>query len=137
MTFDHFLKAQEGSYETALSEFKRGCKTGHWMWFMFPQLQGLGSSATAQKYALGNLNEAKEYLAHPLLGARLIQLTEAFASVENKSAYQILGTPDDLKMKSSMTLFSFCSGEGSVFHQILQKYYDGQRCSYTERICTG
>ena len=137
MTFDHFLKAQEGSYETALSEIKRGCKTGHWMWFMFPQLQGLGSSATAQKYALGNLNEAKEYLAHPLLGARLIQLTEAFASVENKSAYQILGTPDDLKMKSSMTLFSFCAGEGSVFHQILQKYYDGQRCPYTERICTG
>ena len=137
MTFDHFLQAQEGSYEVALSEIKRGCKTGHWMWFMFPQLQGLGSSATAQKYALDNLNEAKEYLAHPLLGARLIHLTEAFASVENKSAYQILGTPDDLKMKSSMTLFSLCSGEGSVFHQILQKYYDGQRCSYTERICTG
>ena len=97
--------------------------------------QGLGSSATAQKYALGNLNEAKEYLAHPLLGARLIQLTEAFASVENKSAYHILGTPDDLKMKSSMTLFSFCSGEGSVFHQILQKYYNGHPCSHTERIC--
>ena len=136
MTFDHFLKAQEGSYDTVLSEIKRGRKTGHWMWFMFPQLEGLGSSATAQKYALGNLNEAKEYLAHPLLGARLIQLTEAFAAVENKSAYHILGTPDDLKMKSSMTLFSFCSEEGSTFHQVLQKYYDGQRCSYTERCCS-
>ena len=136
MTFDHFLKAQEGSYEAELSEIKRGCKTGHWMWFMFPQIQGLGSSATAQKYALGNLNEAKEYLAHPLLGARLIQLTEAFSSVENKSAYHILGTPDDLKLKSSMTLFSLCLGEGSIFHQALQKYYEGQRCSYTDRCCS-
>ena len=136
MTFYHFLKALEGSYEAALSEIKRGCKTGHWMWFMFPQIQGLGSSATAQKYALGNLNEAKEYLAHPLLGARLIQLTEAFSSVENKSAYHILGTPDDLKLKSSMTLFSLCLGEGSIFHQALQKYYEGQRCSYTDRCCS-
>ena len=80
--------------------------------------------------------KAKEYLAHPLLGARLIQLTEAFASVENKSAYHILGAPDDLKMKSSMTLFSLCSREGSIFHQVLWNFYDGERCSYTERCCS-
>ena len=135
MTFDHFLKAQEGSYEAALSEIKRGCKTGHWMWFMFPQLQGLGSSTTAKKYALGNLNDAKEYLNHPLLGPRLIQLTRAFASIENKSARLILGTPDDLKMKSSMTLFSLCSNEESIFHDVLQKFYAGQRCPYTLRHC--
>ena len=135
MTFDHFLKAQEGSYEAALSEIKKGCKTGHWMWFMFPQLQGLGSSTTAKKYALGNLNDAKEYLNHPLLGPRLIQLTRAFASVENKSARLILGTPDDLKMKSSMTLFSLCSNEESIFHDVLQKFYAGKRCPYTLRHC--
>ena len=135
MTFDHFLKAQEGSYEAALSEIKRGCKTGHWMWFMFPQLQGLGSSTTAKKYALGNLNDAKEYLNHPLLGPRLIQLTRAFASIENKSARLILGTPDDLKMKSAMTLFSLCSEEESIFHDVLQKFYAGQRCAYTLRHC--
>lgn len=135
MTFDHFLKAQEGSYEAALSEIKRGCKTGHWMWFMFPQLQGLGSSTTAKKYALGNLNDAKEYLNHPLLGPRLIQLTRAFASIENKSARLILGTPDDLKMKSSMTLFSLCSNDESIFHDVLQKFYAGQRCPYTLRHC--
>lgn len=135
MTFDHFLKAQEGSFEAALSEIKRGCKTGHWMWFMFPQLQGLGSSTTAKKYALGNLNDAKEYLNHPLLGPRLIQLTRAFASIENKSARLILGTPDDLKMKSSMTLFSLCSNEESIFHDVLQKFYAGQRCPYTLRHC--
>lgn len=135
MTFDHFLKAQEGSNEAALSEIKRGCKTGHWMWFMFPQLQGLGSSTTAKKYALGNLNDAKEYLNHPLLGPRLIQLTRAFASIENKSARLILGTPDDLKMKSSMTLFSLCSNEESIFHDVLQKFYAGQRCPCTLRHC--
>ena len=135
MTFDHFLKAQEGSYEAALSEIKRGCKTGHWMWFMFPQLQGLGSSTTAKKYALGNLNNAKEYLNHPLLGPRLIQLTRAFASIENKSARLVLGTPDDLKMKSSMTLFSLCSNKESIFHDVLQKFYAGQRCPYTLRHC--
>ena len=135
MTFDHFLKAQEGSYESALSEITRGCKTGHWMWFMFPQLQGLGSSTTAKKYALGNLNDAKKYLGHPLLGPRLIQLTKAFASVENKSARLILGSPDDLKMKSSMTLFSLCSNEESIFHKVLQKFYEGKRCPYTVRHC--
>ena len=135
MTFDHFLKAQESSYETALSEIKKGCKTGHWMWFMFPQIAGLGSSPTARKYSLQNLNEAHAYLAHPVVGPRLVELTKAFLSVQDKSAKSILGYPDNLKMKSSMTLFALCSQTGSVFDQVLRDYFDGERCQFTLKKC--
>lgn len=133
--FSLFLEAQEGSYEIAHLELTNGQKRSHWMWFMFPQLQGLGFSATSKRYAIENLNQAKEYLAHPLLGARLIELTMVFEAIEGKSAQDILGSPDDLKMRSSMTLFSLCTNNNSVFDRVLDKYFGGQQCLYTKQCC--
>ena len=133
--FDHFVKAQHRCHEDALHELKNGRKKGHWMWFMFPQIAGLGSSPTARKYSLQNLNEAHAYLAHPVVGPRLVELTKAFLSVQGKSAKSILGYPDNLKMKSSMTLFALCSQTGSVFDQVLRDYFDGERCQFTLKKC--
>ena len=102
---------------------------------MFPQIAGLGSSPTARKYSLHNLNEAHAYLAHPVVGPRLVELTNAFLSVQGKSAKSILGYPDNLKMKSSMTLFAHCSQPESVFDQVLRDYFDGERCQFTLTKC--
>lgn len=123
---NRFVSAQEPLYAQALAELQRGHKVSHWMWFVFPQIAGLGSSAMAQRYAIGGLEEARAYLAHPVLGARLRECCGAILAVEGKSAHDILDSPDDLKLKSSMTLFDFVE-PGSVFAEVLAKYYQSQR----------
>ena len=122
-----FVQAQEDMYEQALAELKNGSKESHWMWFVFPQIAGLGNSEMARKYAIPNLADAKAYLSHDLLGSRLRECTEAVLAVEGRTAHEILGSPDDMKLKSCMTLFEVADGPGSVFSSILEKYFEGQR----------
>lgn len=121
-----FLRAQENSYDTALAELRRGAKRSHWMWFIFPQIAGLGNSPTAQLYAIKSREEAEEFLRHPELGQRLIACAEALLGITGKSASEIMGYPDDLKLRSSATLFAEVSPPGSVFHQLLGKYFGGK-----------
>jgi uncharacterized protein (DUF1810 family) len=121
-----FLQAQERSYETALAELRQGAKRSHWMWFIFPQITGLGSSSTAQFYAISSRAEAEAHLAHPVLGSRLVTCAEALLGVEGQTASQIMGYPDDLKLRSSATLFAAVSPAGSIFHKLLEKYFDGE-----------
>ena len=122
-----FVQAQEDIYEQALAELKNGSKESHWMWFVFPQIAGLGNSEMARKYAIPNLADAKAYLGHDLLGSRLRECTEAVLAVEGRTAHEILGSPDDVKLKSCMTLFEVADGPDSVFSSILEKYFEGQR----------
>jgi uncharacterized protein (DUF1810 family) len=122
-----FVQAQEDIYEPALAELKNGSKESHWMWFVFPQIAGLGNSEMARKYAIPNLADAKAYLSHDLLGSRLRECTEAVLAVEGRTAHEILGSPDDMKLKSCMTLFEVADGPDSVFSSILEKYFEGQR----------
>jgi uncharacterized protein (DUF1810 family) len=121
-----FTEAQAASYEQALSEIKNGRKRSHWMWFIFPQLDGLAFSSTSKLYAIKGLDEARAYLKHPVLGPRLLKCAEAVVAIDGRSANAIFGSPDDLKLKSCATLFAYVSPEGSVFHQILSKYYQGE-----------
>ena len=126
MDLQRFLTAQDDTYRSALRELHTGRKQGHWMWFIFPQIKGLGSSSTAQFYAIKNLQEAAAYLAHPILGPRLIESCEALLLVHGTlglSAHEILGTPDDLKLRSCVTLFSQLSPGHPAFANILSKYY--------------
>ncbi len=136
MAYDlnRFLKAQERDYTRALDEIRSGRKRSHWMWYIFPQIQGLGFSHTAQYYAIQDLNEAKEYLAHPVLGARLKEISSALLELEGLSASEIFGYPDDLKLRSSMTLFRLADLDSDVFEAVLDKYYDGEPDSKTVRI---
>ena len=129
-----FLKAQEGSYAQALREIRAGRKRSHWMWYIFPQIQGLGFSSTAQFYAIQDLEEAKEYLAHPVLGARLKEISSALLELEGLSASEIFGYPDDLKLRSSMTLFRLADLDCDIFERVLEKYYDGKPDNLTVRI---
>jgi len=122
-----FVQAQEDIYEQALAELKNGKKVSHWMWYVFPQIAGLGNSEMARKYAIPNLADAKEYLSHDLLGSRLRECTQAVLAVESRSAYEILGSPDDMKLKSCMTLFELADGPDSIFSDILEKYFECQR----------
>jgi uncharacterized protein (DUF1810 family) len=122
---DRFVSAQAGIYQDALAELTAGRKRTHWMWFIFPQIAGLGSSPTAQRYAIASLDEARAYLAHPVLGPRLRECARALLAVEGKSAEKILGYPDDLKLRSSMTLFARAAGDPDVFEAVLRRYYDG------------
>jgi uncharacterized protein (DUF1810 family) len=126
-----FVSAQEDSYDVALAEVTRGRKHSHWMWFIFPQLRGLGRSSTAQFYGIGGAEEARAYLDHPVLGPRLIAVSEAALAVEGRSATEIFGSPDDMKLRSCATLFAQVSNRGSVFHKILDKYYGGKPDSCT------
>ncbi len=121
-----FVAAQEGVYERALEEVRRGRKTSHWMWFIFPQLYGLGMSAMSQRYAIRSLDEARAYLAHPVLGPRLIEIATAAWQVEGRSAHEIFGSPDDMKLHACATLFALVSPPDSIFHRLLDKYYQGQ-----------
>jgi uncharacterized protein (DUF1810 family) len=123
---NRFIHAQEGTYERALSELQRGRKQSHWMWFIFPQIDGLGSSPAAKLYAIKNIDEAEAYLRHPVLGPRLKECAEAVLQIEGRSARDILGSPDELKLRSSATLFALVSPPASVFHRLLDKYYDGK-----------
>lgn len=125
-TLQRFVDAQDRVYAAVLDELRRGRKETHWMWFVFPQLAGLGHSPMAQRFALSGLAEARTYLAHPILGPRLIECTEAVNSVGGRSAHDIFSSPDDVKFRSSMTLFSKTSSAGNVFERALRLYFDGK-----------
>jgi uncharacterized protein (DUF1810 family) len=131
---NRFVRAQEGSYEQALSELGRGRKQSHWMWYVFPQLDGLGASPTSRLYSIKSEDEARAYVEHPVLGPRLTECAEAILAVDGKSATAILGSPDDLKLKSCATLFAHVSPPGSVFERILDKFYAGERDAATRRL---
>ncbi len=121
-----FVAAQERSYDRALAEVTAGRKRSHWMWFIFPQFAGLGRSATSTRYAIRSRAEAEAYLQHPVLGPRLREITEVALGVEGRSAHDIFGSPDDLKLRSCATLFAEVSPPGSVFERLLGKYYAGE-----------
>jgi uncharacterized protein (DUF1810 family) len=131
---NRFLQAQEGAYEQALAEIRGGRKRTHWMWFIFPQIDGLGHSPTAKHYAIKSIDEARAYLAHPVLGPRLRECAEAAAGVEGRSAAAVFGSPDDLKLRSCATLFASVSPPGSVFDRLLGKYYEGRPDEQTLRL---
>jgi uncharacterized protein (DUF1810 family) len=129
MTSDlnRFLTAQQdGVYDDALSELKNGHKCSHWMWFIFPQIKGLGYSETAQYYAIKNSEEAEQYLNHPVLGKRLLQCTHAVLAIENKTALDIFGEPDNVKLNSCMTLFAQLPNASPVFSRVIDKYFNGK-----------
>ena len=120
------MQAQADDYEGALSEIKNGCKRSHWMWYVFPQFVGLGSSDMSTFYAITSVAEAAAYLAHPVLGPRLVECANATLAVEGRSARDIFGAPDDMKLRSCATLFAHVSPGDSVFHRIIDKYFAGQ-----------
>ena len=129
-----FLDAQQGDYQTALAEIKAGRKRSHWMWYIFPQIQGLGFSSMAQHYAITNAAEAAEYLRHPVLGSRLVEIAKALLPLSGSNATSIMGSPDDVKLKSSMTLFAQVPGASQVFEQVLAKFFGGVPDSKTLQL---
>ena len=122
-----FTRAQAGIYDRVLGELKSGQKRTHWMWYVFPQLDGLGRSKTAKHYAIKSIEEAQAYLNHPLLGSRLLECAEVVFATEGRSVSDIFGYPDDLKFKSSMTLFSCITNPDSMFVRVLDKYFQGEQ----------
>lgn len=126
MTLERFVQAQAPVIDAVLAELGSGCKRTHWMWFVFPQLQGLGSSSMAQRYALASLAEARAYLAHPVLGPRLRQCCELLLQVPERSAREILGSPDDMKLRSCVTLFRAAAPGEELFQRCLDRFYAGQ-----------
>ena len=132
-----FVQAQEDDYEQALSEIRSGRKLSHWMWYVFPQFEGLGFSSMSQRYAIKSIGEATAYLAHPILGPRLVACAEAALRIEGRTAREIFGSPDDMKLKSCATLFACVSPAGSVFHQLLNKYFQGNRDDKTLELLGG
>ena len=129
-----FLEAQDHAYAQALAEIRRGRKESHWMWYIFPQLAGLGFSPTSQHYAIKSREEADAYLSHPVLGPRLVECCEAALEVEGRSAHEIFGSPDDLKLRSFATLFAAVSPPGSVFERLLEKFFGGLKDEKTLRL---
>ena len=123
---ERFIEAQRADYERALAEIRSGRKRSHWMWYIFPQIEGLGFSAMSQRYAVRSTAEARAYLEDPVLGARLRTCAEALVSLEGRSVEEIFGFPDDQKLRSCATLFGAVSPAGSVFHRLLQKYFQGE-----------
>ena len=134
MNLDRFLKAQASSYEIALHEICGGRKRSHWIWYIFPQIQGLGFSSTAQYYAIADLEEAKAYLREPTLRARLLEISEALLTLNDSDPTSVMGYPDDLKLRSSMTLFAEAEPECEVFQKVLDKYYGGRKDQRTLEI---
>lgn len=128
---NRFLEAQQSDYTIALQEIKAGKKRSHWMWYVFPQLKGLGRSDTAAYYAIQSLAEAQGYLEHPILGARLIAICEELLQLKTADSHAIFGHPDDLKLKSSMTLFDAINATEKVFDQVLAKFFDNKRDQLT------
>ncbi|WP_150303625.1 DUF1810 domain-containing protein [Pseudomonas saliphila] len=126
-----FVDAQEPLYERALAELRAGRKRSHWMWFIFPQISGLGRSDMAQRYAVSGLEEAQAYLKHPLLGPRLLECTQALLQHTGTPACTILGSPDDMKLRSSMTLFSAAAPQQDAFRLVLDGYFDGNADDHT------
>ena len=129
-----FVQAQEGDYQRALSEISAGRKRSHWMWYIFPQLDGLGVSPTSRHYAIKSPAEAEAYLRHPVLGPRLLECAEAALGVEGRSATEVFGSPDDLKLRSCATLFARVAPAGSVFERLLDKYFGGEPDARTLRL---
>ncbi len=132
-SLDRFIIAQEHSYSTALREIRAGRKRSHWMWYIFPQIAGLGMSHTAQLYAIRDIDEARDYIAHPVLGARLIEISHALTELDSSDASAVMGYPDDLKLCSCMTLFELVSDD-EVFGAVLDKFYGGTRDTRTLRL---
>lgn len=124
---NRFVHAQQPLYNAVLAELKSGRKRTHWMWFVFPQVDGLGHSPMSKQYAIRSEAEARQYLDHPVLGQRLIECAEAILAVQGRSASEIFGFPDDMKLQSSMTLFAAVTEPDFVFAQVLNKYFHGQR----------
>ncbi len=129
-----FLDAQQQDYATALAEIKMGKKRTHWMWYIFPQIAGLGHSETTKYYSIKNKAEAEQYLAHPILGSRLIELCKVLLSIDATNATQVFDTPDDLKLRSSMTLFASVKNANPIFQSVLDKFFDGQNDMNTLRL---
>jgi uncharacterized protein (DUF1810 family) len=121
-----FVDAQERVYDTVLAELRSGAKRSHWIWFVFPQLRGLGHSATAQHYGISSIDEARAYLAHPVLGPRLRECTRLVAAIDGRSVDEIFGWPDNLKVRSSMTLFAHATDDSAEFRAVLDKFYRGE-----------
>lgn len=122
---ERFVEAQRGVFEQACAELRRGRKTGHWIWFIFPQIAGLGFSAMSQRYAIQSLDEARAYLGHPVLGTRLREICDIVNGIEGKSAYEIFGSPDDMKLRSSVTLFARATEDNAAFLEVLRKHFGG------------
>ena len=131
---DRFLDAQRGDYAAALAEVRRGRKTSHWMWYIFPQITGLGQSSTARYYSIRDLEEAREYYAHPVLGQRLREISGALLELRGSDPVAVFGGIDSMKLKSSMTLFAVAAPDDPLFQQVLDKYYGGERDTLTLRI---
>lgn len=131
---NRFLSAQEKVYPTALQEIRSGRKQGHWMWFIFPQIAGLGRTEVSRLYAIKSRDEAVAYLDHPVLGKRLREISEALLSLAGSSATEIFGSPDDLKLRSCMTLFKSVTTDNEVFLNVLGRYYGGEEDPQTFRI---
>lgn len=131
---ERFVQAQAGCYAQALDELRSGRKRTHWMWFIFPQFQGLGSSATSRHFAIRSLQEARQYLSHPLLGPRLAECTAAVNALHGPSAHEIFGSPDDLKFRSSMTLFELVAAPDAPFALALERYFSGERDARTLKL---
>ena len=129
-----FVRAQERDYDQALAEIRSGRKQSHWMWYIFPQLTGLGRSATARQFAIASLAEADAYMRHPVLGPRLQEICQAALDVEGRSALDVFGSPDDLKLRSCATLFACVAPAGSVFERLLDRYFGGERDHATLRL---
>jgi uncharacterized protein (DUF1810 family) len=133
-SLERFVKAQELAYPIALQDIKKGKKRSHWMWYIFPQLRGLGMSSMAHKYGIVDLDEAKAYLEHPVLSARLYELCGELLKHKDKSAYDIFGDIDAMKLKSSMTLFALTSKEHTIFDEVLEFFFDGERDAITLKL---
>lgn len=129
-----FVEAQGRNYDVAVAELRAGRKDSHWMWYVFPQIAGLGVSAMAQTYAIASLAEARAYLAHPVLGARLVDCVAALVALKGRSAREIFGRPDDVKLRSSLTLFAQAAPGAPLFRQALELYFDGAPDSRTLEI---
>ena len=134
---DRFVRAQEHDYASALAEIRSGRKRSHWMWYVFPQFDGLGVSETSRRYAIRSEAEAEAYLRHPILGSRLLEIAEAAAAIDGRSAREVFGSPDDMKLRSCATLFARVSPAGSVFERLLARYFDGQPDAATLRLLVG
>ena len=131
---DRFLDAQRGDYAAALAEVRRGRKTSHWMWYIFPQIAGLGQSSNARYYSIRDLEEAREYYAHPVLGQRLREISGVLLDLRGSDPVAVFGGIDSMKLKSSMTLFAVAAPDDPLFQQVLDKYYGGEQDALTLRI---
>jgi uncharacterized protein (DUF1810 family) len=129
-----FLDAQQKVYTTAFSEIQQGKKQSHWMWFIFPQISGLGFSETSKFYAIKDLKEAEDFMSHPVLGSRLIDISRELLKLQTGDPHQVFGSPDDMKLQSSMTLFSFLADADPVFLMVLEKFFRGEKDAKTLHI---